>query len=49
MNDSDNAPVQQTLNIYLKNYIYMRKRAKELNISITKYINNLIEKERGDK
>jgi len=48
MNDSEKAPVQQTLNIYLRNYTYMRQRAKELKISITKYINNLIEKERGD-
>lgn len=44
---SEKAPVQQTLNIYLRNYTYMRQRAKELNVSITKYINDLIEKDKG--
>lgn len=41
-----NAPVQQTVNVYLKNYYFMRKKAGEKDMSVTRYINNLIEEDR---
>lgn len=42
-----NVPIQQSVNIYLKNYHFMRKRAKEKGMSITSYLNKLIEEDRN--